>query len=141
MTRIDFYILTSSQEASRFDFAARLCEKAYRQNWRALILTPDEDAAGKVSQTFWHFRPESFLAHSILGQTELPSSIRISAGADDADHHDLLINLTQAVPPMFSRFKRMAEIVVQSPDVLAGTRQNYSFYKKRGYPVITNNIK
>ena len=59
---------------------------------------------------------------------------------DLADHqlHEyqgLLINLGQEIPSWFSRFERLSEIVIQEPGILKNTREHFSFFRERGYPI------
>lgn len=139
MTRIDFYILQAKSEADRLHFAARLCEKAFKQNLRVLILTDNAETASELDQLLWFFKPDAFIPHSLTG-LNLAEPVLISAGEDDPSQHELLINLSFAVPAMFSRFQRLAEIVVQTPETLAATRTQFAYYRDRGYPVATHPI-
>lgn len=140
MTRIDFYILQTDTERGRIEFAARLCEKAFKQDCQIMLLTADEQAAEQTSELLWQSRPESFLPHASAALADGNTPIVISSGEDNPHQHDLLINLTFALPPMFSRFARLAEIVVQTPATLAATRKHFAYYKARGYPVHTHNL-
>ena len=46
-----------------------------------------------------------------------------------------MINLSGVVPDFFSRFERVAEIVPFEDTRRASARDNYKFYKDRGYPL------
>ena len=46
---------------------------------------------------------------------------------------DFLINLSNEVPPFFSRFERLAEILDQEEPILLAGRKRYLFYRDRGY--------
>lgn len=139
MTRIDFYILPIQQTQGRLDFAARLCEKALRQQLRILVMVNQESLL-QLDEALWSFRADAFVPHSSLGAQSPRDSVVLSCGEDDGSHHDLLINLTAVVSPIFSRFTRLAEIVIQEPSILQYTRAHYSFYKERGYPINTHKI-
>lgn len=140
MTRVDFYVLPTDTEQERMRFATRLCEKAFKQDFKVMLLTDDEQAAQQTSELLWQSRPESFLPHASATLADAATPIVISSGEDNTDQHDLLINLGFAPPPMFSRFARLAEIVVQTPATLAATRKHFAYYKARGYPVHTHNL-
>jgi DNA polymerase-3 subunit chi len=77
-------------------------------------------------------RPASFLPHGLHGQEHL---IRSASAGDrnQENHNDLLINLQLAIPPFFSRFQRVVEVVTQEPASLAALRESWKFYKERGY--------
>lgn len=139
MTKVSFYILGDDSSLARLNFAARLCDKALRQNMRTLIFA-DTETYHKMDTLLWDYRAESFLPHSRYGEHTNLDPIVISPGQDVPEHHDFLINLSTAVPSFFSRFARLAEIVVQSPSILTTTRANYSFYKQKGYAIESHKL-
>lgn len=141
MTRIDFYVLQKDSEQDRLEFAARLCEKAYRQDMTVMILTADPNTATQMDALLWDFKPESFVPHAdIATADQAREKVLISSGDDNINHHGLLINLGFEVPKMFSRFQRVAEVVVQTESTLKATREHYGFYRARGYPVNSHKI-
>ncbi len=143
MTRVDFYILPAQDIQARQLFACRLIEKAYRMGHRIYIHTNDEHQSQALDELLWSYRPSSFIPHAQLGVTakdERPS-IEIGHGEHADDHHDVLINLSQQVPQFFSSFERVTEVVVQDQQVLNATRQNYKFYKDRGYPLERHDMR
>ena len=141
MTEVDFYILDSSERSAQWDFACRLVEKAVNFGNKVMIATDDREASAMLDQLLWSFKPESFIPHGIQGQISEAFPVVISHGGDDANHHDVLVNLGLQLPQHFSRFNRLAEIVVQQESVLQATRNNYTYYKERGYPIRTHKIK
>ncbi len=141
MTLIDFYVLPKQTVDEQHHFACRLIEKAVRQGNRVMVATKNEDESKKLDDTLWSFRPDSFVPHTLLGDTKAAESpVIISHGEDDDSHHDVLINLRLEVPAQFSRFKRLAEVVIQDNSVLENSRLSYAFYKKRGYPINTHKL-
>jgi DNA polymerase-3 subunit chi len=141
MTRVDFYILQAQTEEARMLFVCRLTEKAVKRGNRVLIVVANEAIADALDDLLWSFRPESFIPHALAGSEEAADvPVVISAGADQSEHHDLLVSLTAELPPFFSRFERMAEVVVQAPEVLAATREHYAFLRQRGYPIDTHKL-
>ncbi|SEA32070.1 DNA polymerase III subunit chi [Microbulbifer marinus] len=139
MTRIDFYVLPSAQPAEADIFACRLAEKAYRSGLRVLLAVDDKARADQLDQLLWTFREDSFLPHAPQG-AEQNAAVEINCGEDPGMHHGLLINLCSEVPGWFSRFERLAEIVVQQPDVLARSRSRFSHFRDRGYPLQSHKI-
>lgn len=139
MTQVDFYVLQANDLAARHAFAARLAEKAFRQNMPVLVWAQDLVQAQALDELFWQFRPEAFLPHQLAG-TGGDSPVVISPGEDEPSHSGLLINLKGEVPVMFERFQRLAEIVVQTPEILASTRKNFRQYQSQGCPVKTHKL-
>lgn len=142
MTRIDFYILQEEQTEARLHFACRLIEKARRQGNKVFVATDSPQQAERLDQLLWSFKPESFVPHSMeYSNTETQSPVLIGNTEDCADHHDVLINLSSEIPLYFSRFERLIEVVCQHTDVLQATRQHFAFYRERGYPIQSNDLR
>ncbi len=112
--------------------AARLADKAWQQGHRVFINAADESQARTLDELLWSYRPASFLPHGLAG-ADSSEQVAIGWGQDPGDHNDLLINLQLDVPPFFSRFQRVAEVVTQDDASLTALRQSWKFYKDRGY--------
>ena len=132
MTRVGFYVVQASDQGQRLQVAARLADKAFQQGHRIFINAADETQARTLDELLWSFRPASFVPHGLHGQ-EHSDTIAIGWGQEPQDHNDLLINLQLDIPPFFSRFQRVAEVVTQDPDSLQALRKSWKFYKERGY--------
>ena len=132
MTLVGFYVVQSAAPGQRLNIAARLADKAFQHGHRIFINAADEAQACELDQLLWSFRPASFLPHALDGQ-EHSDTIAIGWGQEPDNHSDLLINLQLAIPPFFSRFQRVAEVVTQDPASLAALRASWKFYKERGY--------
>lgn len=145
MTRIDFYILRDDASDSRWHFACRLAEKAWRQGLSVLIHLDNDVDVKAFDELLWTFKPESFLPHQPLQSGQTPQErVAISSGTITANPFDsaetLLINMAQTVPQAFANFSRLSEIVIQQPDVLKNTREHYHFYRKGGYSIEHRNL-
>ncbi len=141
MTRIDFYILPDSDNEARLRFACRLIDKAQRLGHTVFVSATDQTQAEAIDHQLWHFLPESFTPHRLHESEQPPAPVVIGQGDDCGDHHDVLINLGGAVPPYFSRFQRLTEVVIQEESVLNSTRDNYKFYRDRGYPIQSHDMR
>jgi DNA polymerase-3 subunit chi len=148
MTRIDFYILQESASEARWHFTCRLVDKALRAGHKILINVDSLTTAQHLDDLLWTFKPETFIPHEIFSpeqqNTDAGSApVAITTGLADHqlhEHHDMLINLGEKIPTWFSRFERLSEIVIQEPQVLKNTREHFSFYRERGYPIEHRNI-
>jgi DNA polymerase-3 subunit chi len=132
MTRVGFYVVQAADQGQRLQVAARLADKAFQQGHRIFINAADETQARTLDELLWSFRPASFVPHGLHGQ-EHSDTIAIGWGQEPQEHNDLLINLQLDIPPFFSRFQRVAEVVTQDPDSLQALRKSWKFYKERGY--------
>ena len=135
--RIDFYVLQSSAVNERLHFAIRLTEKAWQQNCSVVLLAADVATAEFLDTQLWEFKPESFIPHS---RVDMDAPVMITTDPDLLPLRDLLINLGPAMPREIERFQRLAEVVIQLPEVLEPTRSRYSRYRELGYTVNTHKL-
>ncbi len=139
MTKVDFYILKSSNEEARLHFTCRLLEKILRQGHRVLLACANKKQSKAFDDLLWTFKPESFLPHERAVDQQNTTAgdfpITINTDNDVTDHHDVLVNLRDEIPPYFARFKRLAQIVNQEPEILAASRRHFTFFRDHGYPV------
>lgn len=142
MTLIDFYVLQKDAVEEQHHFACRLIEKAVSQGNKVMVATKSEDESNVFNKALWSFRPEAFIPHVIFGEDDSSNTpVVISHADDDQSHHDVMVNLRLEIPSQFSRFQRLAEIVIQNTQILANSRNSYTFYKKRGYPINTHKLR
>jgi DNA polymerase-3 subunit chi len=143
MTRVDFYVLDSSELAAQKNFACRLTEKAWHRGHSVYIHTDNEQQAEELDELLWSFRPNSFVPHALLNADFAhagEAKIEIGYGEDAGDHHEVLINLSSELPSFFARFERISEVVVQDEQVLNGTRKRFKYYRERGYPLKSHKV-
>jgi DNA polymerase-3 subunit chi len=134
MTQIDFHILQDASVEARWLYVCRFIEKVERLGHSILVVVDTQEEAHELDDLLWSFKPESFIAHQIIGGDE-EAKVEITYTENAGEHHDVLINLSSQIPEYFSRFARAAEIVIQEPKILENTREHYKFYKQRGYPI------
>jgi DNA polymerase-3 subunit chi len=67
--------------------------------------------------------------------------ILIGDSLDDAAHHDVLLNLDGDLPPAFSRFDRLVEVVGTDEADRLPARERFKFYRDRGYAISAHDLK
>jgi DNA polymerase-3 subunit chi len=132
MTRVDFYILPSDDPDTRLTFACRLAEKAWKQGIRTYIHCSNEMQRGSLDERLWSFRPDSFVPHD-FAEDRPGSPVTLGIEAPASVKAELLINLDIHIPPFFADFGRIAELVVEEPTIRKAARDNFRFYRERGY--------
>ena len=137
MTRIDFYTHVNN----RLDIACQLTLKAYRQGLRVLILTPDAHTSEGIDRELWctpatGFVPHCMRDHALAEQTP----VLIDHAMREPLHDDVLLNLRPELPPFFSRFQRLLEIVDAADDSREDARGRYRFYRDRGYEIHSHDV-
>ena len=139
MTRIDFYVLSTSDAMERLQLICKLSEKAMGRAQKVFIYSDSEADLRQLDETLWDFRAISFVPHKFL-PAEYDTSgldnepVHLSCGEPGADR-TLLINLANEVPTFFSRFERTLEIINDAPEIKTSGRLRYRYYQQRGYPL------
>lgn len=131
--RVDFYVLGSAGERQRWAFACRLAEKIYLRNLRAVILTGSEEDARALDALLWTFSDGSFVPHALCaegGGTDAATPVHLTADAAGAPPADVLVNLSDALPPAADRYARIAEIVDGDPARRARARERFKAYRE-----------
>jgi DNA polymerase-3 subunit chi len=136
MTHIDFYVLDSAEPNALGLLACRLAEKIWRMGRRVYVHTANAGQAQALDDLLWTFRDGSFVPHELYSPgAEEPAPVVIGCDPDPQLEPDVLINLAEAVPPCFSRFQRLAELVDADPARREASRERWRFYRDRGYPL------
>ena len=138
MTKVDFYIL---QTGSREHTACKLIEKAFGLGHRIYVHAGSEEQLEKIDNLLWTYRAGSFIPHQRY-QSDSSEDSPVQLGTHDAPNvdSDVLINLATEVPLFFSRFQRVAELVGPDEQAKVLGRQNFQFYRDRGYSLNTHNL-
>jgi len=142
MTQVDFYILEEQVRSDRYILACRIIDKAWKKGRRIYLHTNSEAESRRMDQMLWTYRDEGFLPHALVAHSYDPkvNPVLIGHDAEAGEEHDVLVNLATDVPPFFSRFERVAELVDNSPEVRKAGRNRYKLYRDRGYSLNTHNI-
>ena len=141
MTQVDFYILQDGQPGVLSMFTCRLTEKAFKQGHQVYINTESSQQLQQLDDLLWTFRDGSFLPHAVYatGASDNPP-ILLGHAVEPDGPGDVLVNLSSELPPFFSRFSRVAELVGGDTAQLDAARERYRFYKDRGYTLNTHNL-
>lgn len=130
MTRIDFYQISDGE--TELQFVCRLTGMIYRRGHRIHIHTGNTSTAEALDEMLWDYHSDRFIPHSLYGAAQ-PAPIRIGISEDPDEHQEVLINLSGDIPEFFGRFDRVAEVVPVDQNSRTRARENYRFYKDRGY--------
>lgn len=132
MTQIFFYY----NAADRLSAAVALIGKAARQKKPMLIYAPDEEIASAIDRQLWTQTPTGFVPH-VRSNSPLAAEtpIIITHDAETATQHERLLNLSAEVPPTFSRFVSLVEVIGQAEAERSAGRERVRFYRDRGYDI------
>jgi DNA polymerase-3 subunit chi len=121
--------------------ACRLIGELHAQGRKVLVYAPEERVAAQVDRLLWVQPATGFLPHCRADSSlAAVTPVLIGNRLDEAAHHDVLVNLDGDLPPAFSRFERLVEIVGLEEADRMPARARYKFYKDRGYPLSTRDL-
>jgi len=142
MARVDFYLLKGAGVDSRYSFACRLAEKAYRLNNTVHIHVLSQSDVERVDDLLWTFRDGSFVPHDTLQNSASVrrSPVTIACGTAAIEPCDLLINLCDEIPACAEAFPRVAELVSSDETCKQESRKRFAAYRDQGHTLETHNI-
>ncbi len=135
-----FYVLASSSQHERQDFACKLIEKSYRSGQFGYVLTEHAEQAAEIDKMLWTFRAGSFVPHQLY-QGQLPAyqkTILIGGSDIPQSWQKLIINLSSHYPPTIAPTERILEILDNSEESKQAGRQRYRHYLEAGLQIITH---
>lgn len=137
MTQIDFY----THVDNKLSVACRLTAKAYAQKLRVAVMCADAATAQNFDRMLWAAAPLGFVPHcAVTHELANRTPVVIDHTGAEPVHDEVLLNLCNEWPPVFSRFQRLIEIVSHDDDDRAAARARYKFYRDRGYEIRTHDL-
>jgi DNA polymerase-3 subunit chi len=132
LTQVFFY----HGAADRIAAACALLGGAYAKKKPMLVFAPDQRVAESLDRMLWTHPALSFVPHCrqdspLAGETP----ILITDNLDSLPQDERLMNLSRDIPPGFSRFESLIEVVGQDEADRSAARERVAFYKERGYEV------
>lgn len=135
-----FYVLASTSQHERQDFACKLIEKIYRSGQFCYVLAESPEQAAEIDQRLWTFRAGSFVPHQRYQGTlpDYKNSILIG-GSDIPDGwQKVIVNLSSYFPPSVAPTERILEILDNSEASKQAGRQRYRHYREAGLDITTH---
>lgn len=137
MTRIRFF--TNAQD--RLQSAAAWIARAYRERRQVLIFAPAPDVAEQIDRMLWTQPATGFIPHCVASASLAAETPVLIAGTlDDLPQDKCVLNLSNEVPPGFSRFEEVVEIVSVRDEDRLPARDRFRFYRERGYALENRDI-
>jgi DNA polymerase-3 subunit chi len=135
-----FYVLASSSQHERQDFACRLIEKIYRSGRYCYVLTENAEQAAEIDQALWTFRAGSFVPHQ-QHRGALPAyqnTILIGGSDIPEPWQAIIVNLSGHFPPTVSPCERIVEILDNSEASKLAGRQRFRHYQEAALEIVTH---
>ena len=141
MTRIDFYVLESNDGLAQAQLSCRIANKAYDTQHQVYIHTDTAQQSEQLDRLMWTYPDGSFLPHCFYSAPESADTpVLIGHDHEPEQATEVLINLADEVPPFYSRFERIVELVTGDEATRQKARQRYKYYRDRGYAIETHTL-
>lgn len=132
MTQVFFY----HGAADKIAAACALLTGAYAKRRPVLVYAPEKPVAQGVDRSLWTHSALSFIPHcDAASPLAAETPIVITDSLEQIPQDERLMNLSREIPPGFSRFQSLVEVVGQDEDDRNAARERVKFYKDRGYEV------
>jgi DNA polymerase-3 subunit chi len=140
--RVDFYVLKSAAARQRWAFACRLTEKAYLMDLKIVIVSDTLADAQALDELLWTFNERSFIPHKVcLDEQSVDPATAVHLTVETAlPAADLLVNLSQRLPPQFQRYGRIAEVIDADEERRRQGRERFKAYRDLKLPLETHQI-
>jgi DNA polymerase-3 subunit chi len=137
MTQISFFHGTQNRLLAVATWLGRACSEGKR----VLVYVPAVERSKELDRLLWATPATGFTPHCKSDESlAAETPILLASGLDNPPHDECLLNLSDEVPPGFSRFQQLIEIIsVAEEDRLPG-RERFRYYRERGYPLETRDI-
>jgi DNA polymerase-3 subunit chi len=142
MTEIAFHFNAPDKLA----YACRLLRKAVASGAK-VVVTGDDASLQALDTLLWTFSALEFLPHC---RADSPMEQRMASpivlavqidGNEALPHHQVLLNLGDAVMPGYERFERTIEVVTLDEPDRQNARQRWKHYADRGYAITRHDLK
>lgn len=137
MTQISFF----HGARDRLQAIAAWLVRAGSEGRQVLVYVPTGERSEQLDRLLWTHPATGFVPHCRTSDpmaAETP--ILLAAELDKPPHDNCLLNLSNEIPPGFSRFQQLIEIIsVEDENRLPG-RERFRFYRERGYPLENRDI-
>jgi DNA polymerase-3 subunit chi len=142
MQRVDFYLLSGTEERSRFKLGCRIAEQGYLLGQRVFVWLEEQRSLERFDELLWTFADRSFVPHEIFTQAEQwqDTPVLLSCGGCPDRPFELLVNLGSTIPAAAAHAGRIAELIDADEDRRRAGRSRFRQYRDRGVTPETHTL-
>ncbi|WP_461537688.1 DNA polymerase III subunit chi [Spongorhabdus nitratireducens] len=141
-SQVDFYLTPAVEQQELLMFACRLIEKAWRQDFKILVLCPDAAAVEALDELLWDWREDSFIPHTTSSDNDSVEPVLLCSDvSEQGKDYTLLLNLGNDVPSGFGEFTRIGEMVPDDDNGKNRSRENFRYYRGQGITPRVHDLK
>jgi DNA polymerase III subunit chi len=140
--RVDFYVLTGTEERPRLKVACRIAERAYVAGERVFIWVDEPHTLERLDDLLWTFADRAFVPHEIF-QHEAQwqnTPVLVGCAAQPQQPYGLLVNLGNTIPASAAHAASIAEVIDAHDERRQAGRARFRQYRDRGLTPATHNM-
>lgn len=140
MTQVDFHVNVPDVG----QYGCRLVRKAWQAGNRVIVYCEDVRRLAHFDRLLWEFHPLAFLPHVSVRHPladQTPILLTASGAEVPASHREVLVNLGAQMPPAFSDYARVIELVGTDAASRQAARARFRSYREQGYPPNTHQVE
>ncbi|MDO4906166.1 MAG: DNA polymerase III subunit chi [Lautropia sp.] len=140
MPRVDFHFNVPDLA----QYGCRLVRKVRQAGLNIVVHCEDTQRLRHFDQELWRFAPLSFIPHvSVVHPLAAQTPVLLTA--NDAEipptHRQVLINLGQRMPPAFTDYQRVVELVGTDQPSRHAARERFHSYRALGIEPRTHDVE
>lgn len=137
MTRISFF----HGARDRLQAIVAWLARADSEGLQVLVYVPVGELSERLDRLLWSQPATGFLPHCrAKDRLAAETPIILASELDSPCHDSCLLNLSDEIPPGFSRFQQLIEIISVEDEVRLPGRERFRFYRERGYSLENRDI-
>lgn len=141
MTRISFLHGAPDRIQSAAQWLNRTWSDRQAAQCRILVYVPDAEQSTRLDRMLWTQPALSFVPHCRADSPlAVETAILLTDRMADPAQENCLLNLSNELPPGFSRFEHLVEIVSTDDGDRLPARERFKFYRDRGYAIENRDI-
>jgi DNA polymerase-3 subunit chi len=125
----------------RLAAAAGWLREAWQRRLAVVVFVPSAEAAERLDRLLWTQPATGFLPHCTSASSlAAETPVVLAADLERLPHDRCLLNLADELPPGFSRFEELVEIVSTDDAVRLPARDRFRHYRERGYALESRDL-
>ena len=133
--QVDFYILGNVDKIAKLKFACRIAQKAYAQGLKVYLQTESRQQSEELDALMWTFSQASFVPHTLsddIGNCWESYPVQLGSVLESNKDADVLVSLIEDIPKACAQFRRIVDLITDSPSEKASGRKRYRHYRSLG---------
>lgn len=140
--RVEFYVLSGTEERARLKLGCRIAEQAYLAGQRVFVWFDEPACLERFDELLWTFADRSFVPHELYTQAQQwqDTPVLLGCGTQPQQSYDVLVNLGSEIPAAASYAARIAELIDADEQRRRAGRNRFRQYRDQGVTPETRTV-